>query len=263
MPAAVSARTSGQPWAGGRPRRARRRRYYVVWAGLIGLGLLVVANWAYHVARKPTELLAPVSPAFAKTPRATWDAYGHLFGRYSTDIVSPELLAALAQVEAKGNPITGTYWRWQWALNPFDIYRPASSAVGMFQITNGTFEVAKRYCIRHHAVVSEGPWYDVRSCWFNSLYSRIVPSHAVELTSSYLHQSVADTLARHRVARTSSQQRENLAAVIHLCGTRRGESFARRGFQAMPGERCGDHGLDRYLERVNRMKREFARLQAD
>jgi len=44
--------------------------------------------------------------------------------------VSAEFLAALAQVENDGNPIATTYWRWSW--NPFEVYRPASSALGMF-----------------------------------------------------------------------------------------------------------------------------------
>ena len=52
----------------------------------------------------------------------------------------------------------------------------------MYQITDGTFAEAKRYCIHDHAVVEDGPWHDPRSCWFNALYMRVVPSHAVELT---------------------------------------------------------------------------------
>ena len=30
--------------------------------------------------------------------------------------------AALAQVEASGNPLVRTYWRWSWATRPFDVY---------------------------------------------------------------------------------------------------------------------------------------------
>ena len=56
----------------------------------------------------------------------------------------------------------------------------------MYQITDGTFAQARRYCVHDHVVVEDGPWHDVRSCWFNALYTRTVPSHAVELTSAYL-----------------------------------------------------------------------------
>src|SRR5262245_12163438 len=250
-----------------RPSRSRRRRpatsrLRLVCYGLLGVGLLVVLNWGYHVARKPTELLAPVSPALAKSPRATWAAYGHLFTEHSTAIMTPELLAALAQVEGGGNPIARTYWRWQWSLNPLEIYRPASSAVGMLQITDGTFQEARRYCIHDHAVVRDGPWHDLGSCWFNAFYIRAVPSHAIEMTAAYLHQAVTETLARSRIARATLTQKQELAAVIHLCGPGRGETFARRGFRVAPGERCGDHDVRQYLARVGVQTRQFARLGA-
>ena len=108
-------------------------------------------------------------------------------------MISPELLAALAQVEGSGNPVVRTYWRWSFNLKPFDVYRPASSAVGMYQITDGTFAEARRYCIHDHAVAQDGPWNDWQSCWFNRLYTRVIPSHAVELTAAYLDRSVAMT----------------------------------------------------------------------
>ena len=60
----------------------------------------------------------------------------------------------------------------------------------MYQITDGTFERAKRYCIHDHVVVDDGPWHAWRSCWLNGLYFRVVPSHAVELTSAFLDRAV-------------------------------------------------------------------------
>ena len=57
--------------------------------------------------------------------------------------MTPELLAALAQVEGAGNPVARTYWRWRLSWNPLELYRPASSAVGMYQITDATFQEAK------------------------------------------------------------------------------------------------------------------------
>jgi hypothetical protein len=38
--------------------------------------------------------------------------------------ITPELLAALAQVERTGNPVARTYWRWQLPWNPFAVYKP-------------------------------------------------------------------------------------------------------------------------------------------
>jgi hypothetical protein len=238
------------------------------WAVRIVLGtVLLVAvwaavNWVVQVARKPTEVFLPVSRSLLKAPVQTWGQYGPLFTEHSTAVITPELLAALAQVEGSGNPLARTYWRWSLSWNPFEVYRPASSAVGMFQITDGTFAEAKRYCIHDHIVVEDGPWHDPRSCWFNALYTRVVPGHAVEMTAALLDRTVARTLARNRIATISAKQRQDLAAVIHLCGSGAGNAYARRGFRLRRGERCGDHDARRYLEEVNALKRQFARLSA-
>ena len=228
----------------------------------------VVAVWAvinviYQVARKPTELFFPVSGALYKTPAETWRQYAPVFREHSTGVMTPELLAALAQVEGSGNPVVRTYWRWSFRPEPFEIYRPASSAVGMYQFTDGTFAEARRYCIHDHVVAEQGPWNDFDSCWFNSLYLRVVPSHAVELTSAYLDRSIANALTRHRVTKATLRQKQNLAAVIHLCGAGAGDSYVRHGFRLSPGQRCGSHEARIYMARVNTMKAVFARLAAE
>jgi hypothetical protein len=231
------------------------------------LAILLVAvwasvNWIVQAVRKPTEIFFPVSGSLAKPPAETWRQYGSLFVKHSTAVITPELLAGLAQVEGSGNPVARTYWRWRFSWNPFELYRPGSSAVGMFQITNGTFAEARHYCIHNHVVVEDGPWHDPRSCWFNALYTRVVPSDAVEMTAALLDRRVARTLESHRIAVASLQQRQNLAAVIHLCGGRVGDAYARRGFRFRASQRCGDHDVRRYVAQVNLLKRQFARLAA-
>ena len=229
---------------------------------VIVLAVWLAVNWMYHVIRKPAELFFPVSGGLAKTPPETWRQYGPLFRAHATAVITPELLAALAQVEGGGNPVARTYWRWRLTWNPFELYRPASSAVGMYQITDATFREAKRYCIRHHVVVEDGPWHDLRSCWFNSVYTRVVPSHAVELTAALLDRRVAQTMERQRIATATLPQKQDLAAVIHLCGAGPGGVYARRGFRPTAVQRCGDHDVSRYLAQVNAMKRQFLRLAA-
>lgn len=219
--------------------------------------LWLVLNWTYQVVRKPSELFFPVSGTLNKTPAETWTSYAPLFKKFSTPVMSPELLAALAQVEGSGNPVVRTYWRWSLNSKPFDVYRPASSAVGMYQITDGTFAEARRYCIHDHAVAEDGPWNDWRSCWFNSLYTRVVPSHAVELTAAYLDRAVTGILERHHQRSTTLERKQELAAMIHLCGAGAGDAFARRGLRLADGERCGDHEARDYVARVQRMKRVF------
>jgi hypothetical protein len=223
--------------------------------------LWLALNLAYQVIRKPSELFYPVSGVLYKTPSGTWRQYATIFRDHATKVITPDLLAALAQVEGSGNPVVRTYWRWSLNRKPFEMYRPASSAVGMFQITDGTFAEARRYCIHDHAVVEDGPWNEPDSCWFNSLYTRTVPAHAVELTSAYLDRSVTNTLKRLRIARATLQQKQDLAAVIHLCGAGAGEAYARRGFRPLPGQRCGEHDVRRYVAQVNAMKQAFKEME--
>jgi hypothetical protein len=250
--------------------RLRRRALRALLAAPLAIQLIIVAvvvlalwsatNWVYQVVRKPAELFFPVSATLSKTPSDTWRRYEPIFQVHSTAVITPELLAALAQVEGAGNPVAQTYWRWHPTWDPFELYRPASSAVGMYQIIDTTFAEAKRYCIHDHVVVEDGPWNEMGSCWFNSLYTRVVPSHAVELTSAFLDRRVASTLERNRIASATLQQKQDLATVIHLCGAGAGDAYARRGFRLTAGQRCGDHDVRGYLARVNAMKRTFARL---
>jgi hypothetical protein len=229
--------------------------------GVVGvLTLWLTTNWIYQVIRKPSELFFPVSGTLYKTPSETWEAYEPVFRKHATNAITAEFLAALAQVEGSGNPIVRTYWRWSWKPQPFEMYRPASSAVGMYQITDGTFAEARQYCVHDHVVVGDGAWDDWHSCWFNSLYIRVVPTSAVELTSAYLDRAVARILERRRIRSVTVQQQQNLASVIHLCGAGAGDGYARRGLHLIPGQRCGDHDVRTYVARVNAMKSVFARL---
>jgi hypothetical protein len=220
----------------------------------IGVPVFMTADIVYHVIRKPTELFYPARYALNKAPAETWRDYGALFRRYSTATITPELLAALAQVEGAGNPVAHTYWRWRLSWHPFEIYEPASSAVGMYQMTAAAFADAQRYCIRQHRVVEQG-------CWSDGLYTRILPGDAIELTAALLDRNVAAVLEDAHIHATVAQTQE-LAAVIHLCGMRPATDFARRGFRPGRGEHCGDHDVADYLARVDAMKREFARLAA-
>ena len=228
----------------------------IVCLAALGLAAFSLTNLVYHAVRKPTELLFFVGGALDKEPSETWRQYEPLFHTYSTSTITPELLAALAQVESTGNPVARTYWRWQLSWNPFAVYKPASSAVGMYQMTDGAYAEAARYCIRENAVVDAG-------CGFTGLYTRAIPSHAVELAAVYLDRNVAAVLARAPDAAASPQQKQDLAAFIHLCGAGPASAFAHRGFQMMAGERCGDHLVAAYLAKVNAMKRQFLRLAAN
>jgi hypothetical protein len=213
---------------------------------------LALANLVYQIIRKPTELFFFVGHRLDKEPPETWRQYGSLFRAYSTPTITPELLAALVQIESSGNPVDRTYWRWRWSLNPFAIYQPASSAVGLTQMTDGAYAEAARYCIRDHAVTDSG-------CGALP-YVRAIPGHAIELAAIYLDRNAADVLARAGDVKPNPQQTQDLAAFIHLCGGGPATAYARRKFQMNADERCGDHLVSSYVARVNAMKRQFQRL---
>jgi hypothetical protein len=229
-------------------------RAFVIAAAV--LTIFSATNLVYQVLRKPTEVFSPVSGEFNKTPIETWRRYAPLFREYSTAAISPELLASLAQVEGAGHPVASTYWRWRLTWNPFEVYQPASSSVGMYQMTDAAFAEARHYCIRLHTVVEDG-------CSLNGVDSRLVPSRAIELTAVFLDRNVTGILAHRPNATASLQQKQDLATIIHLCGAGLAKAFARRGFHLIAGERCGDHDVATYLAHINAIEREFLRFAAD
>ena len=253
LPRLRSVRRSAR-WA--RKTFARAPRMVRIAGGVaILLATIALLNIAYQFLRKPTELFVLVGNALDKEPAKTWARYGPLFRTYSTATITPELLAALAQVESSGNPVARTYWRWRWSFNPLAIYRPASSAVGLYQMTDPALSDAARFCVRGNAVTETG-------CGSTFLYSRAIPSHAIELASVYLDRNVAVVLGLAGDVKASREQKQDLAAFIHLCGAGPATAYARRKFQMLADERCGDHLVASYIARVNAMKRQFQRLAA-
>ncbi|MGY4332536.1 hypothetical protein ACVWWG_006953 [Bradyrhizobium sp. LB7.2] len=79
----------------------------------------------------------------------------------------------------------------------------------------------------------------------------------------YLDRNVAEILARAGDVKASTRARQDLAAFIHLCGAGPATAYARRKFQLIADERCGDHLVAGYIAKVNAMKRQFLRLAVD
>ena len=244
LPSKRTRRRWGRAWR----RLPSTVRWPVAATAIVALSLAV--NGLYQIVRKPSELFFPFSGVLRKSPSETWNAYASLFEHHSTDVITPDLLASLAQVEGAGDPVARTYWRWAFDWNPFNLYQPASSSVGMYQISDGTFEQARRYCIHDHEVTSDGPWDHWESCWFNGLYTRVIPSHGIELTAAHLDRSVEQALRRHPVPNASLRDKQKLAALVHLCGAGAGRAHARRGLVLGRDQRCGTHDLHRYLAKV-------------
>src|ERR1700724_996390 len=165
-------------WRGARLARrtltAAPRAVRIVCLAVLVLAAFALTNLVSHFLRKPSELLFFVGRALDKEPIESWRRYEPLFHTYSPSAITPELLAALAQVESTGNPVARTYWRWRLTWNPFAVYKPASRAVGRYQMSDPAYAEAARYCIRGTAAVAT-------DCGFIGLYTRAVPSHAIEL----------------------------------------------------------------------------------
>src|SRR2546425_12008443 len=117
---------------------------------LVGASVILtvwwIVNWTYQAVRKPTELFFPVSGALSKTPPETWREYERIFRAHSTAVMTPELLAALAQVEGSGNPVARTYWRWRVFLEPLQLYSAAAGAGGGDPNTRPTVLQAHARC---------------------------------------------------------------------------------------------------------------------
>jgi hypothetical protein len=90
---------------------------------------------------------------------------------------------------------------------------------------------------------------------------RLIPSHAVELTAAYLDRSVANALEYHPTKAATKERKQELAALIHLCGAAAGEAYVRRGMRLTAAQRCGDHDVRAYLARVDAATRAFEALR--
>lgn len=220
------------------------------------LSLLPVINWVYHIAKNPSQVLSPFHKAMVKTPNDTWRNYKDAFIENSTPIMTPQFLAALAQSESSGNPTAQPYWRWDFSSNPFEIYSPASSSSGLFQITQGTYNDAKKFCIQNGKVAQDGPWHKFDSCWFNWSYSRLSAADSIEMTAARLHYLVEKLVGNTRL---DLRKKQEIAAVIHLCGPGKVATFIRRGVKGLG--HCGDHHVGNYISRIRSLERKFIHLK--
>ncbi len=224
----------------------------------LAVGLMLAAIPVSLLLTPLPELTPEIAPVpeqagVVKTPAGTWREYASVFREYSTSSVPPELLAALAQVESGGNPVARPYKKH--AVGPYYAVRPASSATGMFQMTDAAFAYAQGHCIRDHQVVAAR---SSDTCRPHGTSARTDPAPSTELTASLLHRNISAILSKRKQA-ASPKQKQDLAAIIHLCGPTRAVAFAKRGFRLAPGERCGEHSPAAYLKQVETMRRQFVK----
>ena len=243
--------------------RSKRTRWRPGWMGtllFLGLGFFSV-NFLVQIYRKPTELLRFARLGRPKTPQQTWSEFGEDFRRHATSVITADFLAALVQVESSGDPLSSPAWRWHWLTSPWGLYGPPSTAVGLLQITEGNFGLARTLCVKAGRVAKEGAWYDPEACKLTILYSRLLGSHSIEMTSAFLHFNVQKIVARLRRP-VSLRDKQKLAAVIHLCGPGKGPAFVRSKFNADALGTCGTQPVGSYVRLAMKYRAQFSQMAA-
>lgn len=213
---------------------------------------LPLFNLIYQVYKKPTEVFRPFESLLIKSPKETWKNYGEYFEAFATHRVSASFLAALAQVESAGNPWANSFWKFRWTTDLDRIYSPASTAVGLLQITEPTMKEAQNFCFKENKKVFRG------KCWEDRFFTRLSPEHSIELTSARMEYY----LKKMTPAKLSRRNLEKLASVFHLCGVNKAKVFQRSNYNFSALGRCGYHRPRKYYQKINRMKAKFERIRS-
>lgn len=217
----------------------------------LSLIFLLVSFAVYHVYKHPSLVFYPVSVFFNKTTYETWEEYQDEFYYYGSKKVEPEFLGALAQTESMGNPFALTYWQLGWSSNPLNWYRPASTATGILQVTQGTWKDMKQYCLGEGGVKYAK---NLGACPANMFRFRIFPTHAIHMVSAWFHKH------SQPLALTGKLQRKYLS-VLHLCGKSKAKLLRKKGFNLSKIGRCGSHNPRNYFAKVERIYKKIKQIR--
>tara|TARA_B100001248_G_C27399354_1_gene468667 strand:+ start:367 stop:1038 length:672 start_codon:yes stop_codon:yes gene_type:complete len=206
---------------------------------------LFVANIGYAIYEKPWQILHPISKQFKKVPYHTWQEYQADFQKYASPQLSASFLAALAQSESAGNPWATVYWQVNLSREIYRIFHPASSALGLYQITQGTMKEMKKYCWENGKAIRG-------NCFWNRFRMRLSSYDSIYLTSAYLNYWV-NRFPEYR-------NKEKMAALIHLCGIEKVRRHMHRYGKVSKIQRCGSHRIKNYLSRIRSYQSKMQQL---
>jgi hypothetical protein len=238
---------------------AKKKFNPYMWILGIVVGLFLL-NVIVGVVRKPAHLLTPITKYFYKVPSQTWDSYQGIFETYETQTLDASFLAALAQAESAGNPIATPYWEFTFQQDILSFFRPASSSLGLYQMTYDTFQDAKRFCFVDGRIAVDAKKSDLKNCWQNDFKFRFSASDSVHLTSARLSYYTESSLRKQGV-KASRLQRQQTAAIIQLCGPGKAQEFIRSGFNVKKMGACGSHSVSAYIKRVFSYKKTFMAMR--
>ncbi len=207
--------------------------------------LYVLTNFFVQLYRKPAEILSFAAFLHYKTPEENWSAYQEYFLNAEKYGIQAETLAALAQAESSGSPWATPRWTFNWwPREAFDFYRPQSSAVGLFQFTNGTYEAVRRRCS-----VAENKCPDLG--W--TAPTRLSASESIERAAQNLHRELMNIAPKNKNSWT------HLAPLVHLCGSGVARKVARNGTPQTL--RCGSHNALAYVREIDSLARRMKKIR--
>lgn len=201
--------------------------------------LYLFVNFVVQVVRKPTEIASLFSFSMYKTPTETWNSYKSYFQSSATEATPADFLAALAHIESNGNPWASPGWRFKINARIFDLYAPATTAVGLYQFLDETFR---------NAGIGE------------TFSNRLSPESSTRIAATYLNRELAKIIYEQKLQKTTNERKQILAAIVHLCGKQKAINFARAGYSWAAIGNCGAHDPQVYTQRVLSLKRTFGQL---
>ena len=170
-------------------RRKKRISFFILilrkpWLSFAFLLLvLFIVNFIYQIYQKPTEVISSFYAGQSSDLNGTWKRYKNLFINNSTEHINAKTLASIAQVESAGQWAASPSWQWKITDNWRKVFSPASSALGVMQITKGHQKSVLQHC-QTESVKS-------KLCNNTSWWARLWPSHSINLAAIYIDKTIS------------------------------------------------------------------------
>lgn len=207
---------------------------------------IFLINLTFHIYQNPIHIFSFGAKPFYKTAIETWRSYGETFQRHGDSRVTPELLAAIAQVESNGNPLAAPPWRLSFSTDLTQIYAPASSAFGIMQITKGTFETMQKIAREEGKPAP--------------ILTRLRSEDSILLSALHLRRSIQEIIGERGWDKLDRRRATQLASIIHLCGPEVGRRFVKINYRTERLSRCGSHWPEVYSNKVWEMRQQFEKF---